>query len=120
MSAPQIDPLQTITAEALCDRKEFKKQLMDQLRASGGTGTFNSKSVIQGLVKDTLEAFLELEMEEHICYPKHAAEGRQSGNSRNGVSSKTVRGDFGKVKIETPRDRNASFEPKVVAKRRSL
>ena len=51
-------------------------------------------------MKDTLEAFLELEMEEHIGYPKHAVEGRQSGNSRNGVSSKTVRGDFGEVEIE--------------------
>jgi putative transposase len=119
MSASQIDPLQAITAEALRDRKEFKKQLMDQLRASGGTGAVNSKSVIQGLVKDTLEAFLELEMEEHIGYPKHAVEGRRSGNSRNGVSSKTVRGDFGEVEIETPRDRNASFEPKVVAKRQT-
>jgi putative transposase len=68
------------------------------------------------LVKETLEAFLELEMEEHLGYPKHDPEGRGSGNSRNG---KTVRGDFGEVEIETPRDRNSSFEPKIVAKRQT-
>lgn len=117
MSAPPIDPLHAITPEALRDRKAFKKLLMDQVRASGGTGAVDSKSVFQGLVKDTIEAFLELEMEEHLGYPKHDAEGRNSGNSRNGANSKTVRGDFGEVEIETPRDRNASFEPKLVAKR---
>ena len=92
---------------------------MDQVRASGGTQAVDSKSVFQSLVKDTIEAFLELEMEEHIGYAKHDAEGRDSGNSRNGANSKTVRGDFGEVEIETPRDRNASFEPKLVAKRQT-
>ena len=64
-----------------------------------------------------LEAFLELEMEEHLGYPKHDPEGRGSGNSRNGATSKTVRGDFGQVELESPRDRNSSFEPKIVQKR---
>ncbi len=59
-------------------------------------------------------------MEQHLGYRKHDPEGRGGGNSRNGATGKTVRGDFGEVEIETPRDRNSSFEPKVVAKRRSL
>jgi putative transposase len=50
-------------------------------------------------VKDTLEAFLELEMEEHLGYPKHDPEGRGSGNSRNGATPKTVRGDFGEIDL---------------------
>jgi transposase-like protein len=70
-------------------------------------------------MKQTLEAFLELEMEEHLGYPPHAAEGRGSGNSRNGTTGKTVRGDFGEDAIETPRDRNGEFEPKIVAKRQT-
>lgn len=119
MSSPQNHPLNTLTPEALRDRKEFKKQLMEQVRAGGGASAFDTKQIFQGLVKDTIEAFLELEMEEHLGYPKHDSEGRNSGNSRNGVGSKTVRGDFGEVEIETPRDRNASFEPKVVAKRQT-
>jgi putative transposase len=97
----------------------FKKLLIDQIRARGGTGAVDSKSIVQGLMKQTLEAFLELEMEEHLGYPPHAAEGRGSGNSRNGTTPKTVRGDFGEVAIETPRDRNGEFEPKIVAKRQT-
>jgi putative transposase len=46
-------------------------------------------------------------------------EGRGSGNSRNGTTIKTMRGDFGEVDIETPRDRNSSFEAKIVAKRQT-
>ena len=99
------------------DSKNFKKLLMDQVRAGGGTQAMDTKQLFQTLVKDTLEAFLELEMEEHLGYPKHDPEGRGSGNSRNGGTSKTVRGDFGQMEIETPRDRNSSFEPKIVAKR---
>jgi putative transposase len=97
----------------------FKKLLIDQLRARGGTAAVDSKSIVQDLMKQTLEAFLELEMEEHLGYRPHAPEGRGSGNSRNGTTAKTVRGDFGEVAIETPRDRNGEFEPKIVAKRQT-
>src|SRR6185437_7386790 len=61
----------------------------------------------------------ELELEEHLGYAKHEPEGRGSGNSRNGATPKTVRGDFGEIDLETPRDRNSSFEPKIVAKRQT-
>jgi transposase-like protein len=99
--------------------RAFKQLLIDQIRARGGTTAVDSKSIVQGLMKQTLEAFLELEMEEHLGYPPHAPEGRGSGNSRNGTTAKKVRGDFGEVAIETPRDRNGEFEPKIVAKRQT-
>jgi len=99
--------------------KALKKLLMAQIRAQGGTAAVDSKSIVNGLIKQTLEAFLELEMEEHPGYPQYAAEGRGSGNSRNGSTGKTVRGDFGEVEIETPRDRNGDFDPKIVAKRQT-
>lgn len=98
---------------------DFKKSLMDQVRAAGGTQAIDTKQLFQKLVKETLEALLELEMEEHLGYPKHDPAGRGSGNSRNGASGKTVRGDVGQIEIETPRDRNSSFEPKIVAKRQT-
>ena len=98
---------------------DFKKSLMDQVRAAGGTQAVDTKQLFQKLVKETLEALLELEMEEHLGYPKHDPAGRGSGNSRNGTGGKTVRGDFGEIEIETPRDRNSSFEPKIVAKRQT-
>jgi putative transposase len=104
-------PLEAALASSAEDGKNFKKVLMDQLRAGGGTKNTDTKQLFQSLVKDTLEAFLELEMEEHLGYAKHSPEGRSSGNSRDGVMPKTVRGDFGQVEIETPRDRNGSFDP---------
>lgn len=98
---------------------DFKKSLIDQVRAAGGAQAIDTKQLFQKLVKETLEALLELEMEEHLGYAKHDPAGRGSGNSRNGGNSKTVRGDFGEIELETPRDRNSSFEPKIVAKRQS-
>jgi putative transposase len=106
-------------AGLLRDPEALKKLLIAQVRAGGGTQAVDSKAVVQNLVKQTLEAFLELEMEEHLGYSKYAPDGRGSGNSRNGSSAKTVRGDFGEIEIETPRDRNGEFDPKIVAKRQT-
>ena len=68
------------------------------------------------IVKMTVEAALGAEMEEHLGYTKHSSSGRNSGNSRNGSSRKTLKGDHGEVEIKTPRDRNGAFEPKFVKK----
>jgi transposase-like protein len=115
----QAQPNGPVLPDPAHDSKTFKKLLMEQLRARGGTPAVDTKQLFQSMVKDTLEAFLEIEMEEHLGYGKHDPEGRGSGNSRNGCSSKTVRGDFGEVAIDTPRDRNSSFQPKIVAKRQT-
>lgn len=104
---------------AILNSENLKKTLMDEVRARGGTKAIDSKGLFQGLVQQAFQALLELEMEEHLGYPKYDPEGRGTGNSRNGSTPKTVRGDFGEVALETPRDRNASFEPKIVAKRQT-
>ena len=49
-------------------------------------------------------------------YSKHEARGRGTGNSRNGYSRKTLKGDHGEIEIDTPRDRNSSFEPQIIRK----
>jgi putative transposase len=103
----------------LLEGDSLKKLLMARIRARGGTKAVDSKNLFQSLVQQSLEAFLELEMEEHLGYERHDPAGRGSGNTRNGYGSKTVRGDFGEVRIETPRDRNASFEPRIVGKRQT-
>jgi transposase-like protein len=59
---------------------------------------------------------VKAELDTHLGYERHAAEGRGSGNSRNGYSGKTLKGELGEVAIQTPRDRNASFEPQLIAK----
>ncbi|AMO56675.1 IS256 family transposase [Endozoicomonas montiporae CL-33] len=56
------------------------------------------------------------ELEDRLGYSKHAPEGQNSGNSRNGYSKKTLKGDFGEVEVKTPRDRNGEFSPQLIAK----
>lgn len=68
------------------------------------------------LTKMTVEAALGAEMEQHLGYEKHALDGRNSGNSRNGNSRKVLKGTHGEVRIDTPRDRNGTFEPKLLGK----
>lgn len=68
------------------------------------------------LKKLTVEAALNAEMDHHLGYRKHEPEGRNGDNSRNGYSAKTLKGDHGEVAIQVPRDRDASFEPQLVAK----
>jgi len=75
--------------------------------------------LLKQLTKAVLERALSAEMAGHLGYEKHAAEGRNGGNSRNGTSKKTLKGDFGEIELETPRDREGSFEPKIVGKRQT-
>jgi putative transposase len=72
--------------------------------------------LLKRLTKKLVEGALGAEMTHHLGYEKHAPAGQGSGNSRNGASSKTLKGDFGEIQIEVPRDRNGSFEPQIVAK----
>jgi transposase-like protein len=58
-------------------------------------------------------------MNHHLGYDKNAPTGHHSGNSRNGYSTKKLKGDHGEVDIQTPRDRNASFEPQLIKKGQS-
>jgi len=72
--------------------------------------------LLKQLTKALLEKVLEAELTGHLGYEKHDPTGYKSGNSRNGKTKKTVKGSFGELELETPRDRNGTFEPKMVAK----
>lgn len=73
-------------------------------------------ALTQDLLKITVEASLNAEMDEHLGYAKPSPEGYGSGNSRNGYGTKKLKSGHGVIEIETPRDRNGSFEPQFVAK----
>jgi putative transposase len=73
--------------------------------------------MLAGLTKTVLETALEAEITEHVGYDKHDPAGRNGGNSRNGIRSKTVLTEIGPVEIEVPRDREGSFDPAIVRKR---
>jgi len=72
--------------------------------------------LLKQLTKAVLERALQTELTHHLGYDKHDPKGNNTGNSRNGKSKKTLKGDFGSMPLEVPRDRNASFEPAIVPK----
>ena len=72
--------------------------------------------LLKQLQKRLLEKALGAELTAHLGYGKHAAAGKNTGNSRNGTSPKTMKGEFGSLELATPRDRNGTFEPQIVAK----
>jgi transposase-like protein len=75
----------------------------------------------QSLFKEGVEAMLQAELDEHLGYDKHAREGFNTGNSRNGVSKKTVKCEsLGDMLLNIPRDRNSSFEPQLVPKHQRM
>ena len=93
------------------------RELVKAARARGEELT-GPDGLLKAITKQVIEAALEEEMTEHIGYDKHAVEGRNGANSRNGTRSKTVLTDnAGPVDIEVPRDRDGSFEPVIVRKR---
>lgn len=72
--------------------------------------------LLKQLTKAVLERALQAELTHHLGYDKHSPSGQNSDNSRNGKSKKTLKGDFGALPLEVPRDRNSSFEPHIVSK----
>ena len=95
---------------------ELAEELVARARAAGGE-LVGPGGLLTDLTKTVLETALEVEMDDHLGYPKHAVEGNNSGNSRNGTRSKSVLTEVDEVQIEVPRDREGSFEPKIVRNR---
>jgi putative transposase len=72
--------------------------------------------LLKELTKRLVEKAMDSELTHHLGYERHSSTGKNSGNSRNGKSSKNIKGDFGEVSIEVPRDRNGAFEPQIIQK----
>jgi putative transposase len=83
----------------------------------GGLQLAGEGGLLAQLTKRLVESALEGEITDHLGYERHDAAGRDGGNSRNGHRAKTVLSEVGPVEIDVPRDRDGSFEPKIVAKR---
>ncbi len=84
---------------------------------AGGLQLTGEGGLLAQLTKRLVESALEGEITDHLGYDRHDAAGRDGGNSRNGHRAKTVLTEVGPVQIDVPRDRDSSFEPKIVAKR---
>ena len=97
---------------------EIKPELVDELLKGyeKPEDIIGENGLLKRLTKSLLERALNAELTHHLGYEKHDPAGHHSGNSRNGNTSKTVKGEFGELVVETPRDRNGSFEPQILGK----
>ncbi len=97
---------------------EIKTELIDELLKDyqKPEDIIGENGLLKRFVKAVLERAMNAELTHHLGYEKHDPAGNNSGNSRNGTSSKTVKGDFGELEIEVPRDRISTFEPQILPK----
>ncbi|WP_399171337.1 IS256 family transposase [Streptomyces sp. TLI_171] len=116
VSAEAVEAVRPVELQSDALGDQLIGQLVDRARASGLQLT-GAGGLLQQLTKKLLESALEGEMTDHLGYEKHDPAGAGSGNSRNGVRSKTVLTEVGPVEIDVPRDREGSFEPQLVRKR---
>jgi putative transposase len=94
------------------------KKLIDQLLTDykKPEDIIGEGGLLKQLTKAILERALQAELNGHLGYEKHDPAGHNSGNSRNGSGRKKLQGNFGELELETPRDRQGTFEPQIVAK----
>ncbi|HXJ43573.1 MAG TPA: IS256 family transposase [Bryobacteraceae bacterium] len=94
----------------------IRKELIDELLATSEVPLIGPNGLCKELTTALVERMLAGEMNHHLGYQKHEVAGYGSGNSRNGKSQKTVKGEAGEMTIEVPRDRNGTFEPQLIQK----
>ena len=102
----------------MAKRKVAQPDLIDLLLADykKPEDLLGENGILKQLTKAVIERALQAELAAHLGHDKHQAVANDSGNTRNGSSAKTLKGDFGALPIEIPRDRDGSFEPHLIAK----
>lgn len=100
-----------IMTDPTMDLKRLQAQIVEEIKA--GKSLLGQGGLLTPLIKSALEASLEGEMEAHL-------ESSEDANRRNGKLKKTVKHSAGTFELETPRDRNGSFEPQLVKKRQTI
>jgi putative transposase len=93
-----------------------REQLRQFIKENEITSVEDIQRTLKELFADTLQEMLEAEMDDQLGYAKHDVKNKETKNSRNGYSKKTVTSEFGDVEIEIPRDRQGEFEPLIVKK----
>ncbi len=103
-------------AELSAADEQVLRELTERARA-GGPRLTGEGGLLGKLTKMVIEGALEGELDDHLGYARHDPAGRDGGNSRNGHRPKTLITETGPVELSVLRDRDSSFEPKIVAKR---
>jgi putative transposase len=96
--------------------KEQRRQFIKENKL---VSALDVQNALKELFAETLQEMLEGELDTHLGYDKHDTKNKQTTNSRNGKSKKTVVSEYGEQEIEVPRDRQGEFNPIVVKKHQS-
>src|SRR5688500_11396739 len=94
---------------------DFDEKFYDQFKTANDLEDF-----LQNIFKRGVERMLEAELEDHLGYTKHSTDGINTGNSRNGKTTKLVKTQLGEVTLEVPRDRNSTFNTVILPKRKRM
>ena len=102
----------------MAEKKDIPDELVDALLANyeKPDDLLGKNGILEQLTKRVVERALDAEMTYHLGYKKHGRVSNATGNTRNGTSKKTLKGQQGEVSIAIPRDREGSFEPQLVEK----
>ncbi|NMA95155.1 MAG: IS256 family transposase [Clostridiales bacterium] len=93
-----------------------KEILRDYVREQNFTSSTDVLNAMKEMFRDVLQETLEAEMDSQLGYDKYDISEKQTPNSRNGYSKKTVKSELGEVELNIPRDRNGEFEPQIIPK----
>jgi putative transposase len=99
--------------------RRISDEVIDELLAGASTEEeiAGPGGLLAELTKRLVERAMEVELTDHVGYESHHEPPGGAGNTRNGTTPKTLICEHGKVAIDAPRDRDGSFEPKIVRKR---
>jgi transposase-like protein len=101
------------------ERREQRKKLREMLQEAGINDVAGVQDLFKEMVSTVLENGLEAELEEELCYSKYDYRNKETDNSRNGYSEKTIRSSLGDMDISIPRDRKSEFEPQIIKKQQT-
>ena len=102
--------------EVRAAKKERKEKLREFLQLLDVEDYSDLRSVFKEMVGEVLENGLEAELDDELVYSKYDYRNKDTENSRNGYSRKSVKTSAGSVEIAVPRDRNGEFEPQIIKK----
>jgi putative transposase len=102
-------------AEALDIPEEVIEKLAGKVKTQADLDGPNG--IMRKLFKAVVERAMHAELDHHLGYKKGDPGGQGTGNSRNGKGHKMIKGGFGELDIQTPRDRNGTFDPLLIPKR---
>jgi transposase-like protein len=93
-----------------------REKIRELLALSGVEGMEDIQQLFRETIAEFMESGLDAEMDEQLGYERYDAQGKETDDSRNGHSKKTLRTSFGDTTIQIPRDRKGEFDPVILRK----